>query len=173
MAKALAVDKKDPRRQEWSTPDPIMDALVAEYAFDIDAAASVENAKLPRYWTKEDNALAQDWRGLRVFCNPPWNNILPFIKRGLLAEAAVFLVPARTDTYWFRMAVEFSGCEVHFYGPGLDSQNSTGRVEYVPALGIVASKIAFGSMALVMGSFVKEPGAIRFRDAKTGRLVVR
>lgn len=52
--------------------------LHERFRFTIDAAASAENAKLPRYWTREDDALRQSWAGERVWCNPPFSNIQPW-----------------------------------------------------------------------------------------------
>ena len=42
------------------------------------------------------------WKGKRVFCNPPYGpGIGKWLMRGLEADIAVFLIPARTDTRWF------------------------------------------------------------------------
>lgn len=59
-------------RNEYETPDKYFDPLNALFKFDVDAAATANNALLPRYWTKHDNGLEQSWAGLSVFCNPPY-----------------------------------------------------------------------------------------------------
>jgi phage N-6-adenine-methyltransferase len=79
------------------------------FRFTIDAAAAAHNAKLPRYWTIEDNALEQDWSGERVYCNPPYSSIEPWVKKAHLscAELVVMLLPAnRTEQGWWQRQVE-------------------------------------------------------------------
>lgn len=92
-------------RSEWETPQDFFDELDREFGFDLDAAASPENAKCKRYWTKEDNALIQSWGGV-VFCNPPYikerNLTYNFIRKGYeeaqKGNVVVMLLAARTDT---------------------------------------------------------------------------
>lgn len=55
--------------------------LHARFDFTIDAAAAPHNAKLPRYWTAEDDALTQSWTGERVWCNPPYSDIRPWVEK--------------------------------------------------------------------------------------------
>jgi hypothetical protein len=54
--------------------------LHERFRFTVDAAAAPHNARLPRYWTREDSALEQDWRGERVWCNPPYSDIRPWVE---------------------------------------------------------------------------------------------
>lgn len=60
--------------EEWSTPDDLYAELNEEFGFVLDAAASHENAKCATYFTKVDDALAEDWArfGGPVFLNPPF-----------------------------------------------------------------------------------------------------
>jgi site-specific DNA-methyltransferase (adenine-specific) len=51
------------KRDDYETPRALFDELNKEFGFTIDAAASASNAKLPRYWTKAEDALAQEWGG--------------------------------------------------------------------------------------------------------------
>jgi site-specific DNA-methyltransferase (adenine-specific) len=60
------------RTDEWETPDALFGALHAEFSFTIDVCASPTNAKLPRYWTRADDALLRDWTGERCWMNPPY-----------------------------------------------------------------------------------------------------
>ena len=57
---------------EWETPQELFDKLNAEFHFTIDVCASKENAKVNRYFTKEQDGLKQDWTGETVWCNPPY-----------------------------------------------------------------------------------------------------
>ena len=70
--KALMFSKKS---DEWSTPQALFEALNAEFAFDLDAAADRKNAKCDDFLAR--NALSLDWDtyglcvGPSVFLNPP------------------------------------------------------------------------------------------------------
>ena len=88
----------------WETPRDLFDDLHAEFNFTLDAAASDENHKLPKYYTEHTDGLSQDWGGERVFCNPPYGSK----ETGLWTEKCwqeaqkpntlcVLLIPARTD----------------------------------------------------------------------------
>lgn len=103
-------------RHDWRTPPQVFDALHKEFAFTVDAAASHENALLPRYWTARKDGAVQDWTGERVWCNPPYGKEqIPFIRKAAqrTAEVAVLLVPARTDTRIWHECV-FGVAEVRF-----------------------------------------------------------
>ena len=69
-------------------------------------AASHENAKCARYFTRDDDGLRQEWIG-RVFMNPPYGRVIGAWMRKAwessqtTAELVVCLVPARTDTAWW------------------------------------------------------------------------
>lgn len=98
-----ATSKKD----DWETPQELFDELNEKHNFTLDAAATDENAKLPNYYTIEDDALNQNWKG-RVFCNPPYGReIKHWVKKAYeesqqpYNEKVVILIPSRTDTiYW-------------------------------------------------------------------------
>jgi phage N-6-adenine-methyltransferase len=74
--------------------------------FTLDVCASAENAKCERYFTRDDDGLAQTWTG-RVWMNPPYGRKLgDWMKKAresalATAELVVCLVPARTDTRWW------------------------------------------------------------------------
>ncbi len=61
---------------EWATPRAFFDELNAEFAFTLDPCATAENAKCARYFTKDEDGLAQSWKGERVFCNPPYGRTI-------------------------------------------------------------------------------------------------
>lgn len=94
------------------TPKDFM-PLHRRFEFTIDAAATSENARLPRFWTLEDDALTQSWRGERVWCNPPYSEIEPWIIKSWVETtccrqtAVVMLLPAnRTEQRWWQNHVE-------------------------------------------------------------------
>ncbi len=85
----------------WLTPPSLLSALGE---FDLDPCAATDRpwdtAKL--HYTKEDDGLAQDWRG-RVWLNPPYGpGMDKWLKR--LAEhpdGGIALIFARTETKTF------------------------------------------------------------------------
>ena len=91
---------------QWATPQDFFDKLDAEFHFSLDPCASEDNAKCKKYFTEEDNGLIQNWRGQRVFCNPPYGReISKWVRKcseeSKNCEVIVMLLPARTDTAWF------------------------------------------------------------------------
>jgi len=90
---------------EWSTPDDLFAELNQIFHFDLDACASAENAKCETFFTKEQDALQQRWRGT-VWMNPPYGRkIASFMQKALeesrVGATVVCLVPSRTDTAWW------------------------------------------------------------------------
>ena len=47
----------------WGTPQKFFDELNKEFGFDLDPCALPSNAKCARFFTPEDNGLAQNWGG--------------------------------------------------------------------------------------------------------------
>ena len=108
MDKVLLSTGKD----DWETPATLFDALHREFGFTLDAAASDANHKTPRYYTAEQDGLAQSWEGERVFCNPPYSRkskgnpgqaawIKKAYEEAQKGTLVVLLLPARTDTEAF------------------------------------------------------------------------
>lgn len=99
------------RHQNWRTPRAIFDPLHEEFDFTLDGASEPGNGLLPLASTADAPI---DWDGHRVFCNPPWSNIAPFVEQAVHAEVAVFLVPARTNVRWFHRALDL-GAQPRFF----------------------------------------------------------
>jgi phage N-6-adenine-methyltransferase len=98
-----------PHVDDRQTAPETFDPLHARFGFTIDVAASAENAKLPRFYTREDDGLLQDWTGERVWCNPPYSNIEPWTQKAAGSGAAivVMLLPAnRTEQGWWQRNIE-------------------------------------------------------------------
>ena len=88
-----------------ATPQEFFDKLNAEFGFTLDVCATNENAKCESYYTKQDDGLAQPWRG-NVWMNPPYGReIGRWMEKANEAAkegaTVVCLVPARTDTKWW------------------------------------------------------------------------
>lgn len=114
------------RRDDWGTPAWLFEALDAELRFTVDACAHALNHKLPRYWDRLDDGLAQDWASERVWCNPPYGaGIGRWIRKAHESGGlAAVLVPVRSEsTWWHRHVLEASELRfiegrVHFDMPG-------------------------------------------------------
>lgn len=89
--------------REWATPPEIFEPLHAEFGFTLDACATAENAKLPRFYTEERDGLAHPWYGERVFMNPPYGReIYAWTRKARDAETLVVgLLPASCDLKWW------------------------------------------------------------------------
>lgn len=111
---------------EWATPQDFFDALNAEFHFTLDTAATPENAKCKRYFTKESDGLAHSWDNETVFCNPPYGReIGKWVKKGSEATGGgvVMLLPARVDTRWFHSYI-LGKAEIRFIRGRLKFGNS-------------------------------------------------
>lgn len=62
-------------RDLWQTPDFAFWWADQRYGFDVDLAAAENNHLLPRYLSKEDDALRHKWtkHGDSGWCNPPYS----------------------------------------------------------------------------------------------------
>lgn len=101
------------RRQTWATPPAFFEELHQHYHFTLDGAAHESNRLLPRASSLEAPI---SWEGERVFCNPPWSDMPPFVELAALAELAVLLCPARTNARWFHRALGLGAVPRYFLG---------------------------------------------------------
>jgi len=99
---------------EWETPQDFFDILNRVFKFNLDVCATAKNAKCENYFNKQQDGLAQEWRG-NIWCNPPYGrDIERWVKkayecrlRGANGYGAtiVMLLSARTDTKWMHKYV--------------------------------------------------------------------
>jgi phage N-6-adenine-methyltransferase len=119
---------------EHPTPWPIVRAFSPPNGFDLDPAATSENAKAPRFYTKAEDGLKQHWEG-DVWLNPPYGNtnIAEWLRRSLEfawtgGGTVTALVPARTDTDWF--AQYASRSEITFLTGRIQFEGSPGAAPF-------------------------------------------
>ena len=121
---------------EWSTPQPTFEALDAEFAFDVDCAATAANRKCPR-WLGLDgefaDALTVSWGpDMTCWLNPPYSRVRDFIAKSVQETrqgcTVVALVPARTDTRWWHDHVWDQRC--HRPRPGVEVRFLQGRLKF-------------------------------------------
>lgn len=117
----------------WATPRDLYAALNEEFRFDFD----------PCPLDGDGDGLTPlfcEWRGKRVFCNPPYGpKVGDWLRRGSEAALAVFLIPARTDTRWFHEIVLPKATEIRFI---------KGRLKFGDAI----NSAPFPSMIVVFGA---------------------
>ncbi len=99
-------------KDDWGTPQDLFDALNKEFGFTLDPCANDDNHKCVKYYTKEQDGLAQSWAGETVFCNPPYSRktksnagqaawVEKCYQEAQKGSVVVLLLPARTDTILF------------------------------------------------------------------------
>jgi len=112
------------RHVEWFTPTTIKQELIEEFGvFDLDVATAPSNPMdALRFFTKEDDALIQEWEGENVYMNPPYGRIISkFVDKALneweqgRSKRIVMLLPSRTCTRWFHWLYEHPNATIRFY----------------------------------------------------------
>lgn len=102
---------------EWYTPPHVFVPLHAEFQFTVDVCATPDSAKVPRFYTKEQDGLAQSWAGEFFWCNPPYSDIRSWVQKAWIetgeavsperrARGGVMLVPCWMDRAWWHDWVE-------------------------------------------------------------------
>lgn len=114
-----------PGKQDWETPWPLFNYLHRQYQFTIDVASDGLNNKVKRYLTPKDNALTTELTNEIIWCNPPYQNVLPWAQRFIhwsRGNIVVTLLQDKTDTEWFELlfsaasSVTFLTGRVNFIG---------------------------------------------------------
>lgn len=102
---------------DCATPPWLYKALHAEFRFDLD----------PCPLKPKSDGLSMDWDGHRIFCNPPYSKILPWVQKALSARATTVLVlPARFDSMWSRLLRDH-GAEFRIFCGDVRFTNADGR----------------------------------------------
>jgi len=131
MTEGIALKTLDSK--EHGTPDWIIKKLLqhsSRTAFDLDPAATPENAKAPVYYTQDQDGLSLPWNirapeKTLVFCNPPYGRDVGKWVRKAYEESfqdviSCLLLKVSSDTEWW-----------HNYVMKADSiQFIRGRVKY-------------------------------------------
>jgi phage N-6-adenine-methyltransferase len=103
--------KAPPRDQNRRTPrwlfELIERTVLGRGKFQLDAAASPENALCKNFFTVDDDALTQRW-GRRTFCNPGFARFGRWIAKGLeeasaspMGKTVVLVGPTGCSQRWF------------------------------------------------------------------------
>lgn len=132
-------------RDAWETPDEIVDYLAERYGkYDLDAAASEENKKCEKFYSKETNCLKRWWgNNKHVWLNPPYSNPTPFIQKAIEqmehGNQIDILLPADNSTAWFTDAQKSAAEIIWITGETWKDEDGveyarTGRVAFVSGL---------------------------------------
>lgn len=132
---------------EWYTPaDIVQRATKVLDGIDLDPCSNTGTPNVPaeEHFTEADDGLARDWHGT-VYMNPPYGRGIDQWASKLVTEhedgrvtAAVALVPARTDTQWFRIFRDHPVCFL------------TGRLRFLTSEG-ETDPAPFPSAAIYLG----------------------
>lgn len=149
---------------EWYTPARIIDAARLVLGdIDLDPASSPlanETVRASRYYTADDDGLAQPWAG-RVWMNPPYSTGLVerFVVRAVedyaagSVTAAVVLTNNSTDTRWWQRlaaaasAVCFPARRIRFVAPA-GEQNTPLQGQTIAYLGADTDRFVTAFSAL-------------------------
>ena len=90
-------------KDTWETPDYIFNWLNSRFNFDFDGCASEENKKTELF---SDDFLNEDFDDTyRIFVNPPYSNVGPFLAKAKelkeKGHLVVFLLNADKSTKWY------------------------------------------------------------------------
>jgi phage N-6-adenine-methyltransferase len=140
--------KRNPKVDDRATTPEVFDPLDGRFRFTVDVAASPANTKCERFYTMSDDGLAQSWARERVWCNPPYSDIRPWVEKAWdewrltpRPAAIVMLLPAnRTEQAWWQdlvephrrqrtigFSVEFLRGRLRFIEPGDDEVRPNSR----------------------------------------------
>ena len=109
---------------EWLTPPAVIERVLRVFApggIDLDPCSdAAHSVPAAHYYTAEQDGLSRDWFGL-VYVNPPyghgvigqWVNKLVGEYGAGRVTAAIALLPARTDTRWWRRLQPYPVAFVH------------------------------------------------------------
>lgn len=99
-----------PSSDYYETPKELFAGLNTIFTFNIDLAATDQNALLPRYFTEEQDALNQNWAAVAkcAFLNPPFSVkgqkdafVAKALEEAEFGLTTVMLLPVKSDTNSF------------------------------------------------------------------------
>lgn len=147
---------------EWYTPDYLFRTVSDLYGpFTMDVCATPGSARAPRFFTQDDDGLAQRWEGV-CWCAPPYSNPWPWIQKAVesttgyrrdeyhdeegwgytgAAERVVMLVKNDPSTGWYQLGLYYA----------TDHVALPRRVRFTPGAGQRAGRPNFASSILVFG----------------------
>lgn len=88
-------DAVDDRRTPLNVWNPLNDT----HRFTVDVAASEKNTLCEKFYTRHTDGLLHSWSGERVWCNPPFSRLEPWVAKAWHemrngCESVVMILPA-------------------------------------------------------------------------------
>lgn len=117
------------KSDDWATPK----ALYAYFCSDL-------NCFDPCPLNSSFDGLALDWFVYpRLFINPPYSNIWPFVKKSLCVvensdNLVYLLVPVRSDTYWWKSIIDSFHFRIWFFRGRLKFGDGSASAPFPSAL---------------------------------------
>ena len=125
-------------QDEYGTPMQLLNNAMDRYKIWplIDVCTNHPNKKMPVFFTKDQDALKQNWN-LDFFMNPPYSEVRRFMKYAYEQHQkwnvdALILTYSKTDTKWWHRYVE-GKAEVHFIEGRIRFLNEAGHPTKHPA----------------------------------------
>lgn len=131
---------------KWATPQDFFDELNSKYHFTLDVCATEADAKCERYYSPEEDGLAQEWEGV-CWMNPPYGRNITgkWVKKAVEESrkgcTVVSLLPARTDNAWWHDYVMPYG-EITFIRGRLKFGGSKDNAPFPSAVVVFRPKMA-------------------------------
>lgn len=136
----------------WATPQQFFDALNAVFKFETDVCAIESNAKCEKFFTPEDDGLAQVWTGC-CWMNPPYGAEIPkWVEKAYRSAkehgaTVVCLIPARVDTRWWHDYCAKG--EVHFVKGRLKFGGSKNSAPFPSAVVVFRPRVTDSQIPVV------------------------
>lgn len=133
-------------KQDAGTPDYIFNYFNRIYDFTIDAAATSKNTKCERFFNRRDNGLIQSWKGERVWLNPPYNDVMPWVKKSLhevlcnKCELVLMFVNNDPTTTWYKELWIYPHLTSYMIIDHRVKFNGYNNCQSVPSVGVLIQK---------------------------------
>ena len=155
---------------QWRTPPEVFETLNKEFVFLADTACTYENKLCPVGFTEENDSLAEPWLerlknsypyiggNAYVWCNPPYSDPMPWVKKALEAQkdglGVVMLLNQDTSVGWYAEALKGASEIRHIIGdPKPSGGYSSGRLAFLGADGKPTKGNNKAQMILVFNPF--------------------
>ena len=133
---------------QWRTPQEVFDALNREFSFCVDMAATKRNSLCDTFFDEQNDSLGFDWAetinsmyllsaNKYVWCNPPYSNPMPWVKKAIEAQSnglgVVMLLNNDVSVGWFAEALTTVSEIRHITGDKKENSNGyhSGRLAFL------------------------------------------
>ena len=102
---------------EWYTPAWLLERLGLTFTLDPCApAGGVPWLPIGKHFTAADDGLSQSWAGERVWLNPPYSNLTPWLRKMAGHGDGVAVLFHRTDTAWWHEVAPHATAKLEIAG---------------------------------------------------------